>query len=441
MTNIVKYPGDIQKLKNEYIFMNKPVRVLTENGEGRTYPCISLFEKATDFLVYPTGYERYLCPLFKGELLKGTTLDSRAYAVCHFLNFILWKTDVEAIHECTLNTIRDFLVYLKSEKQANNNSWTRYRDYVVDFLVLYYEANKDVLSFSYAGEDLQSVSIAWDEKRKRRGVAVKKASLHVNPPRTTHKKNRALPEGYLEFLLSEAKKYAPDLALGIALGAYAGLREGEVVNLTCSSIKLKYKGFGRLDAIEIDLMDGAPFFKRWRGKTNPGSIKKNRIQRVYPDFIKDISEMYEEHLLDMETKGIDTGTDSPLFVNKRGDPMTVKSYTVRIKELFYDSFLPHLKENCIVSGTYGDNAAFIETYENEYPGAHAFRHWFTMYLLTKARLTSGEIMKWRGDSSQESMNEYIHENADMIALYRENSYRFQEQILEDIGIGGDYYEY
>ena len=53
-----------------------------------------------------------------------------------------------------------------------------------------------------------------------------------------------------------------------------------------------------------------------------------------------------------------------------------------------------------------------------------------MYLLTKARLTSGEIMKWRGDSSQESMNEYIHENAEMIYLFRETSYSFQEQILE-----------
>lgn len=65
-------------------------------------------------------------------------------------------------------------------------------------------------------------------------------------------------------------------------------------------------------------------------------------------------------------------------------------------------------------------------------GAHMFRHWFTMYLLTKARLTSGEIMKWRGDSSQESMNDYIHENADLIEIFRESSYTFQSQILEDI---------
>ena len=31
------------------------------------------------------------------------------------------------------------------------------------------------------------------------------------------------------------------------------------------------------------------------------------------------------------------------------------------------------------------------------------------------------------------MNDYIHENADMIRLFRETSYTFQEQILEEIG--------
>jgi len=30
------------------------------------------------------------------------------------------------------------------------------------------------------------------------------------------------------------------------------------------------------------------------------------------------------------------------------------------------------------------------------------------------------------------MNDYIHENADMIRLYRESSYTFQMHILEDV---------
>ena len=233
-------------------------------------------------------------------------------------------------------------------------------------------------------------------------------------------------------LLYEAKKYEPDIALGIALGAYAGLREGEVVNVTCGGIRTLRKGFGMVSGIEINLTYKAPYFKNWNKKTDPGTIKKNRTQKVYNDFISDISDLYEYHRALMETRGFDTSKDAPLFVNRQGNPMTVQTYSDRVKKLFYERFLPSLKRTCELQGTYADNAAFIEAYEAEYPGAHMFRHWFTMYLLTKARLTSGEIMKWRGDSSQESMNDYIHENADLIEIFRESSYTFQSQILEDI---------
>ena len=232
--------------------------------------------------------------------------------------------------------------------------------------------------------------------------------------------------------LYEAKKYEPDIALGIALGAYAGLREGEVVNVTCGGLQTLRKGFGMVSGIEIDLTDKAPYFKNWSKKTDPGTIKKNRTQKVYNDFISDISDLYEYHITLMESRGFDTSKDAPLFVNRQGNPMTVQTYSDRVKKLFYERFLPHLKRTCELQGTYVDNAAFIEAYEMEYPGAHMFRHWFTMYLLTKARLTSGEIMKWRGDSSQESMNDYIHENADLIEIFRESSYIFQSQILDDI---------
>ena len=187
-----------------------------------------------------------------------------------------------------------------------------------------------------------------------------------------------------------------------------------------------------VSGIEIDLTDKAPYFKNWSKKTDPGTIKKNRTQKVYNDFIVDISELYDYHIALMESKGLDTRKNAPLFVNKQGNPMTVQTYSDRVKNLFYERFLPSLKKTCELQGTYADNAAFIEAYEIEYPGAHMFRHWFTMYLLTKAKLTSGEIMKWRGDSSQESMNDYIHENADLIEIFRDSSYTFQSQILEDI---------
>ncbi len=77
-------------------------------------------------------------------------------------------------------------------------------------------------------------------------------------------------------------------------------------------------------------------------------------------------------MLRMESRGLDTGHNAPLFVNRQGKPMTVQTYSERIKMLFYERFLPSLKQMCEAQGIYGDYSAFIETYESEYPGAHMF---------------------------------------------------------------------
>lgn len=436
MNNIVKFPNsDIKEYRQKCCFMNRAVQVQGEDGDIQKYPCIVLYEEETGIPIFYTGLERYLCHLVKSEMLNGKTLSAKAYAVCHFLNYIIKETDINSLHECTLDTIRGFLRGMREQEDGteyNKATWLRYRDYVMDFLLMYYIYNKDVLPFRYRGEDLKSLTIVKDEKSRKKATIVYNASLHITPPKTTHKKNRILIDGYLDLLLYEAKKYEPDITLGIALGAYAGLREGEVVNVTYGRVRTIRKSFGMISGIEIDLRDKAPYFKNWRKKTDPGTIKKNRIQKVYNDFISDISELYDYHMTLMESKGFDVSGNAPLFVNKQGNPMSVQTYSDRVKKLFYERFLPTLKKICEVQGTYADNAAFIDAYEVEYPGAHMLRHWFTMYLLTKAKLTSGEIMKWRGDSSQESMNDYIHENADLIEVFKDSSYTFQSQVLEDI---------
>ena len=437
MSNVIRMPEkSLGEIRKEYIFRNRSVQITAEDGERELYPCIVLYEAVTDIPIHYTRLERYLCHLAKNQLLDGKTLEARAYAVCHFLNYILWETDIRSLHECTMDTIRNFLKSSRrkrDEEEYNKDTWLRYRDYLTDFLVLYHKYNQDTLPFRYTGDELRNAIVLRDEQSHRNIAMVYPASLHLKAPRTTHKKNRILVDGYLDLLLYESKKYEPDITLGIALGAYAGLREGEVVNISFGAIRTIRRGFGIISGLEIDLTDDAPFFKGWTGRIDPGSIKKYRRQRVYPDFIHAVSDLFDEHTASMAARNYPTGKDDPVFVNRQGSPMTVKTYTERVKALFYKRFLPALHSTCEQQGTFAEHAAFIDAYEAEYPGAHMFRHWFTMYLLTKAGLTSGEIMRWRGDSSQESMNDYIHENADMIRLFRETSYTFQEQILVAIG--------
>lgn len=436
MACIIRFPNSgVRELRKRCRFKNKDVQVKDEYGGSRKYPCIVLYEEETDIPIIYTGLERYLRHLAKSELLSEKTLSVMANGVCKFLNYLLKETDINTIHECNLVKIRDGLRFMRARDDGSfyaRETWMKYTNYVINFLVMYYMHNRDSLFFNYTGEELMERIIIEDEKHRRRVVIDCKASLHILKPPIARRKNRVLVEGYLDLLMYEAKKYEPDIVLGIALGAYAGMRAGEIVNVSCGAVQVIRRSFGMLSDIEIDLLEKAPYFRDRKWKTDPGSIKKNRKQKIYRDFVMKFNELYEIHIARMEIRGMDISSGAPLFVNKQGRPMTVQTYSERLKKLFYERFLPGLKYSCEKQGTYADNVAFIEAYEKEYPGAHMFRHWYTMYLLTKAKLTAGEIMKWRGDSSQESMNDYIHENEDLIEIYRESAYAFQSKIMEDI---------
>lgn len=436
MNNVIQFISkDFTEHSKKYRFINRNVNIQNEDGGISSYPCIVLYELETGIPILYTGLEKYICSLALSEILDGETLAKRAVGICNFLNYLLYETQINSIHECTITIVREYLKFSRTKdsgEKYNNDTWVRYRGFLFDFLNSYYKAYKNKLPFKYNGDELQ-VKIHITNKSKQKAYSmIQNAGLNVKGPRTTHKKNRILVNGYLDLLIFEAKKYESEIALAICLQAYAGLREGEVVNMTCSSLSIIRKQFAMVSTIEINLLEPAVFFVNWKKKTKPGSIKKYRIQKVYGDFITLIVDLYDTHIQMMESKGYAISKDAPLFVNRQGNPMTVQTYSNRVRGLFYDYFLPALKFTCEKQNTWADNAAFIETYEKEYPGAHMFRHWFTMYLITKAKLSNGEVMTWRGDSSQESMNTYVHENSELIEIYRESSYTFQAQFLEDI---------
>lgn len=436
MNNVIQFVGkDLIGYRKQCRFINRNVNIKNEYGGISSYPCIVLYEQETGIPLIYTGLERYVSSLVISEVRDGKTLAKRAVGVCNFLNYLLYETQINSIHECTIDTIREYLKLSRikeSGEKYNHDTWMRYRGFLFDFLNLYYKSNKDTLPFKYDGDKLQTIINVSGKSKHNTFTMIRNAGLNVKGPRTTHKKSRILVEGYLELLMFEAKKYDPAIALAIGIQAYAGLREGEVVNLTCGRLKILRKQFSMISTIELDLFESAPFFINWEKKTKPGSIKKYRIQKVYDDFISQIIGLHDTHIQMVESRGYDVSKDAPLFVNKQGNPMTVQTYSGRVKALFYDYFLPALKLTCDKQNTWAENAAFIETYEKEYPGAHMFRHWFTMYLITKAKLSLGEVMRWRGDSSQESMNSYIHENSELIEIYRDSSYTFQAQLLKDI---------
>ena len=444
---INKYPMikenivDINEKRNErkgYVFKSVPVQ-LTIDGSLVKYPCIGLYCVETGIAISHPGFERWYLSLREVSMKKSETMRKRAHHICCFMNYILWNTRINMLEELTIDDVRGFLVAFRTTVDGDDrdpSEWARGIYDVYRFLLEYITYNESH-RFGLKKEDIYMVEKVINRRSKRNDILTNYNKLGVKPPKKSKKKNRFLLESYMEILIFDAIKYDPMVAFGMALQAYSGLREGEIVNLTRNSIELIYGGFGRISRINIDINDEAPFVKEQTRKSQFGNIKVYRTAKVYPDFNDEILRMYGRHEDLLDSLGVDRGAAMPLFVDKWGHPMSVDTYKGRVKKMFYEHFLPDLKKLCISENAWAENAPYIEAYEKEYPGAHMFRHWFTMYLVKHIQITRNQdivdiVADWRGDSNRESMEEYLHMNADIVAIYKSVAKSFQRSLLEEI---------
>ena len=419
--------------RKKFVFRPIPIRVKDEDGSVQKYPSIVLWEAETGVPAAFPGYERWYIRLDEGPL-AWQTLKKTAYSISAFLNFLLWETACGSLDDVTLDHLRAFAARFRTTEAGSRRDpaeWERSIGCVWSFLGRYHRCRSDTVALSFCPSDLYEEMAVADKRTGKTIVQRRYKTLSVRPPKKEKKKYRYLPEGYLELLLFAARKYDPMLALAIALQAYAGLREGEIVNLTRGSIHKRDGGFGTVSGIEIDLENEAPF-SYWNKTTDFGRIKVRRTQLVYTDFASDVDSLFREHEELLKARGASADPDAPLFIDSLGKPMSVSTYTRRLKELFYAHFLPDLTRLCEHEGTWAENAPFIEAYEREYPGAHALRHWFTMYLIVHSGMSFEEIAAWRGDSSVESMNDYVHKNAELIKGYREACFSYQQWLMDEV---------
>lgn len=422
--------------RSKYEFETRNILLHDEYGNLRLYFCIVLIEQETKDVVSMTGLEKYVIDLRCADAISESTQRYSMSRITEFLNYVLHDTNVNAINEVTVNEIRGFLIEARTKvsgDELKSDSWERIKKDVLVFLENYYKYHRDVVDFGYNGEDLTNITVIEerDAKRTRKHVVKQFKAFNIKAPKENdhiHRK-RTIMYGHLKALLYVAKIFDPMIYLAIILMAYAGLREGEVVNLSFADI-LKNKKLGVSGKITIDLSESDKFRK---GKTHKGVIKKIRQQEVYPDFLAEVAEAIEFHKDHLQAYGLLKEGETPVFYNEQGGAMSVKTLTDRIRSLFNTYFLDILERTSSDTEFEGETYAFIETYKDEYPGAHMFRHWFTMYLITKKNLRPEEVRKWRGDSpNSNAYEEYIHLNYDLVEAYKNTAYSFQENLIGDI---------
>jgi len=220
---------------------------------------------------------------------------------------------------------------------------------------------------------------------------------------------RELPTKAFKILMNLAFRYSPDISFAMCLQAFAGLRAGEVCN-----IRQEHSPLGRsitltkigddVRKIEIDLTRELPM--RSDG-VFCGRIKKERVQRVYPQFIDAFMFAYRRHKHFLSYRQFEPGY-CPMFVNERGMAMTYPDYSNRFKALVEGHFRPALlgsgDPECRIYGQL--------LYENSLV-LQSLRHWYSVQLVLRGE-DIAQVQYWRGDSSPESALTYIQNKGDLV---------------------------
>lgn len=395
-------------------------------------------KNAYHVIVRFTRFQDY-AGLYASGIYRPITADAetRLYFICAFLNYALVDHGSELglrhVFDITKPVMESFFNQYAQEKQENGRCRSRES---VERCVQTVTGFMGRLCAAFGGYMKLHKSELFEERARmnHKGQLVQKLVPAFKPVGIPQQDGlfRDMPTKVMEILLPMAFRYTEDIAFGLCLQAFAGLRAGEVCNVRqeCSplgaGIRFVEAG-GNIIKAEIDLRrelalrsDGA----------ETGRIKKERLQCVYPVFLGVFLQAYERHKAYLRNVKFEKDY-APMFVNRCGKAMSYETYRNRFKTLVRDHLRPYLAKS-------GDPDLRIYgqmLYENEL-GTHALRHWYTVQLVLRGE-DIANVQFWRGDKSPESAFLYLQNKGDMVHELKKANERL---LIGLLSLGGVLYE-
>lgn len=255
-------------------------------------------------------------------------------------------------------------------------------------------------------------------KTRRKFIETNVPKFEVRYKPTNKVTYRDLPEAVFQILMNKVITEYPDMLMLCALGAFAGLRPSEACNVRREDSPLgpgiRFEMVnGEVTNIFIDLTEE----KNLRSDlVNVGSIKKERIQKVYPNFIKIFMDFYNKYMKYIEGKPYEAEYGA-LTNTSFGKAYTYSAYLAKFKEIV---------KSCIPEMLVSDDPQVVNyghLMQEVNISPHILRHWFSVKLTLYGEDTAG-LMTWRGDKSPESALTYIQNKSDLEKQF--------EQVTEEI---------
>ncbi|WP_324729456.1 hypothetical protein VO178_02470 [Lysinibacillus fusiformis] len=389
MNNLIKHPV-IQKYENrikKIRFKKKKFILIDENDLTREYVFIVLENTKTNrFKV--SAYSSFLFE--KGMLInKYKTREEYAKIIVLFLNFIFfdmyehWKLkDIENLkieHGDYFLSQYAFGKLGKSEKSRETVQLAEVR------LKAFYKWLVSKCNMKYISHsDFERTLFSFEYPS------------YVSPQRIKHISSKLFVE--ILKICDDYPNYRK-LKLAFCLQAFAGLRGGEVCNVSLDKLQYSYT-YHELSFFSVDLREKTRLRKDYK---SVGGIKKPRIQAVHPMFLPYFRLIFEEHLELIKNSENPFGA---IFLNRDQEAMMESSYNFHFKNII-NILINRLIER-------GDSSSIGEAYKlmSGKINKHVFRHFYTQ-TIAETEITPNQLAFWRGDSNIDSSITYLTQNPEI----------------------------
>ena len=346
--------------------------------------------------------------------LRSLYADSRVRSnhICSLLNFVFFeKQYVTRLQDLKADMVIEFIQNYGMCRLENDTRETHRSEETVNKCITHICDFIELLKQDYPKSNINVSDLFTKQevfsKHKRKFVEKMVPKFEVLYKPTNKVIYRDLPEAVFQILMNKVINEHPNMLMLFALGAFAGLRPAEACNVRRedsplgAGIRFEMVN-GEVTNIFIDLTEE----KNLRSDlVDVGSIKKERTQKVYPNFIKIFMDFYNRYMKYIEGKPYEAEYGA-LTNTSFGKAYTYSAYLVNFKKIVKECIPEMLASEDPQVVNYGHLMQEVDI------SPHILRHWFSVKLTLYGENESG-LMTWRGDKSPISALTYTQNKSDL----------------------------
>lgn len=421
----------ILQKRSKYRYTQRIIPVIFGEDTIKWYNCILLENKET-LETYVSEFSDFFVSKNIINLSIKTKMNNYCTTIIMFLNYIFFEMDepINSISDIDLEIGESFLAsysegYIGRATLKTDESIVRVANSLTYFYYWLYTCrdkrtkkkkyklkhlSQDMFTYTTFKQRLNTAKSGKDFIEKKKLDCIFTYSLYGV---VTSKKLDNPTEYLIYSLLDIAEQYDPMLAFPIAIGAFAGLRQGEICQI-CKGNIYRSAFLGYSSAFYIDLQKVRML--RSDGVLT-GSIKRKRVQLVYSSFLPYIDKLYKQHISYLKQEGYYNNKYGALIIDTNGKAMTTSAFRKRFikltQKLTERLYKLHDDLNAVMT---------LDLLTRYRITPHCLRYFFTQYLKNSGEDAHG-LASFRGDLNLNSALTYLQncpKNAEQIRILQDS---------------------